>query len=168
MPYFWNWNAASLTRTGCSARTKPMSSFDTQTSARSRSPAGTMVIRMVPGAATVPGGVGGEVLDRAGLRRAQLEQLVAVPLLGELLAQALDLRRELDALGLQLAAVVGADLRQALLRLRRWSALAAAMIDSWLFRSCSFSMRSRCLSVYIRRPAKPSFASFSNARSCSR
>ena len=58
-----------------------------------------------------------EVLDDAGLRRAQLEQLAPVRLLGELLARLLKLRRALDALGLQLAPVVGGDLRHLLLRL---------------------------------------------------
>ena len=55
----------------------------------------------------------GQVLDDAGLRRAQLEQLVAVLLLGELLVALARAAARLDALGLQLPAVVGGDLRDA-------------------------------------------------------
>src|SRR5712671_3899863 len=103
MPYFWKVKAASLSFASCFGRTKPTSSFEIQTSARSVSSLGTSVIRIVPGAATVP-----------GVRRAQLEQLVAVLLLRHLLVQPLRLGGDFEPLGLQLAAVVGADLRRAL------------------------------------------------------
>jgi hypothetical protein len=61
--------------------------------------------------------VSGEILYDTGLRRAQLEQRLPVRLLGELLAGLLKLGRDLDALGLQLAPVVGGDLRQLAFRL---------------------------------------------------
>ena len=95
-----------------------MSSFDIQTSARSFSPSGTIVIRMVPGATTVPGVCVARSLTMPACGRAQLEQPVAVLLLRELLAQRSACGASLGALGLQLAAVIGADLREALLRLR--------------------------------------------------
>jgi hypothetical protein len=62
--------------------------------------------------------VRGEVLHRSGLGRLQLEELLAVLVLRELLARPLELRGKLDALGLQAAPVVGADLGELLLRLR--------------------------------------------------
>jgi hypothetical protein len=61
--------------------------------------------------------VGGEILDDAGLRRAQLEQLVAVRELGQLLRRALELGGDFDALGLQAPAVVRGDLAGLLLGL---------------------------------------------------
>ena len=61
--------------------------------------------------------VRGEVFHDARLRCAQLEQCAAVRLLGEFLPQALRLGRDLGALGLQLPAVVGTDLGDALLGL---------------------------------------------------
>ena len=118
MPYFWKVKAASLIFAGCvGAHEADVVVGDPDL--------GAQLLALGhdghhDGAGRDHGArrMGREVLDDAGLRRAQLEQAVAMLLLGELLAQPLRLRRGLGPLGLQLATVVGADLSQALLRLR--------------------------------------------------
>ena len=58
-----------------------------------------------------------DVFDDAILRSTQFEQLLLVGLLGPFLCQPLQVALDLVALGVQLPAVVGPDLKQALLRL---------------------------------------------------
>ena len=134
-----------------------MSSFFTHTSARRFSSFGTSVIRMVPGLATVPMVWVARSLTIAVLRRAQLEVVVPVLLLGEFLVRLFELRGDIHALGLQLPPVIRGDLRDLLFLLRDGGARPRRSPLSCARRSCSFSMRSRCLSVNMSLPAKPSF-----------
>lgn len=73
---------------------------------------------MVPGLDSVPTVWSGQVFHQAILRRAQLEVGMPMRLLGEVLARFFELVGDVHALGLQLAPLIGGDLRGFALLLR--------------------------------------------------